>query len=316
MTRRFEPRIPGPWPMPHLEQRTAAVQALGWSAADAHWLALVCLHSGVFTRHQYRDWHHRNQYAASRFVRRLTAAGVAREHPLPARRTPRRFCHVFGRSLYRALGIENAHQRRLGSTPLLWRRLLTLDCLLAYPDANWLATGEEKLLYFLKRGYDEEELPQRRLGDRAFDHVTLNPIAGGEDRLSFVFPDPGHGTNRALYYWASDHLYLWEALRREGVEVEVIVAVRDDAAKSLYEKTLFRWTPAGAGLNEDERSFLQAIQAARRHPDMDEIGKWLGWEEADDIEARLRPRLHRPPARIDRYTIHFAERLDDSDIVL
>ena len=159
-------------------------------------------------------------------------------------------------------------------------------------------------------------MPQRRLGDRAFDHVTLSPIAGGEDRLSFVFPDPRHGTNRALYYWASDHLYLWEALRREGVEVEVIVAVRDDAAKGLYEETLFRWTPAGAGLNEDERSFLQAIQAARRHPDPDEIGKWLGWEEAHEIEARLRPRLHRPPARIDRYTLHFADRLDDSDIGL
>ena len=69
-------------------------------------------------------------------------------------------------------------------------------------------------------------------------------------------------------------------------------------------------------MNEDERSFLQAIQAARRHPDPDEIGKWLGWEEAHEIETRLRPRLHRPPARIDRYTIHFADRLDDSDIGL
>jgi len=34
-TRPFEPRIPGPWPMPHLEHRTAAVQALGWAPADA-----------------------------------------------------------------------------------------------------------------------------------------------------------------------------------------------------------------------------------------------------------------------------------------
>ena len=49
--------------------------------------------------------------------------------------------------------------------------------------------------------------------------------------MSFVFPDPGHGTNRALRYWASDHLPLWEALRREGIEVQVIVALRDNAAK-------------------------------------------------------------------------------------
>ena len=316
MTMPFKPRIPGPWPMPHLEHRSAAVQALGWAPDDAHWLALVCLYSGVFTRLQYRDWHHRDKYAARRFVQRLTAAGVAREHPLPARRTPQRFCHVFGRSLYRALGIEHAHQRRLGSPALLWRRLLTLDCLLAHPDANWLATGEDKLLFFLRRGYDEEDLPQRRLGDRALDHVTLHPIAVDERRVSFVFPDPGHGNTRALYYWASDHLFLWEALRLDGVAVEVIVAVRDDRARNLYEETLFRWTPAGAGLNEDERSFLEAIQAARRHPDPDEIGRWLGWVEADDIEARLRPRLHQPPARIDRYAIHFAERRDDSELGL
>ena len=69
----------------------------------------------------------------------------------------------------------------------------------------------------------------------------------------------------------------------------MIVAVRDDGAKFLYEETLYRWTPAGAGLNEDERSFLEAIQAARRHPDPDEIGKWIGWMESDDLVARLRP---------------------------
>ena len=96
----------------------------------------------------------------------------------------------------------------------------------------------------------------------------------------------------------------------------VLVAVREDAAQDLYEKAVSGWTPAGAALNKDELSFLQAIQAARRHPDVDEIGKWLGWEEADAIEARLRPRLHWPPARIDRYTIHFADRLSDSDIRL
>ena len=165
--------------MPHLEHRTAAVQALGWSPADAHWLALVGLYSGIFTRLRYRDWHHRDKYAANRFVQRITAAGVARDHPLPERRTPQRFCHVFGRSLYRALGIEPAHQRRLGSPALLWRRLLTLDCLLGDPDTNWLATGSEKLQYFFDRGYDEEELPQRLLGDPAFTTSPSTPSRAG-----------------------------------------------------------------------------------------------------------------------------------------
>ena len=46
-------RNPGPPPILHLGQRTAALQALGWSERDAEWLALVCLHSGVCTRGQY-----------------------------------------------------------------------------------------------------------------------------------------------------------------------------------------------------------------------------------------------------------------------
>ena len=310
ITKAFEPRIPAPPGIPRLADRAAAVQALGWSPADAEWLALVCLHSGVFTRHQYRAWYHRDKHAASRFVRRVTDAGVAREHPLPDRNSPERFCHVFGRSLYRALGMEHAHHRRLGSTALLWRRLLTLDCLLAYPDGNWLATRAEKLQYFLDRGFDEEELPQRFRGDRAFHHATLNPIVGADYSVSFLFPDPGHGTDQALRYWASDHQLFWEELRIDGIEIEVIVSVRDDAAKDLYEKTLYSWTPAAFALNENERSFLQAIQETRWGPDPEELEKWLGRDEADRIEGWLRARQDGSVARIDRYTIHVAERLD------
>ena len=95
---------------------------------------------------------------------------------------------------------------------------------------------------------------------------------------------------------------------------ELATLIADRSGKD--GETLFRWTPAGAALNDDEPSFLQAIQAARQHPDLDEIAKWLGWEEADRIEARLRPRLRRPCARIDRYSIHFADRLSDFDIGL
>ena len=307
----FEPRIPTQPPSGHVERRTAALQALGWPKSDAEWLVLVCLHSGVFTRHQYRAWYRRDKHAASRFVKRLKAAGVAREHPLPERRTPERFCHVFGRSLYRALGMENAHQRRLGSPALLWRRLLALDCVLAYPDADWLATGPEKVQYFLDYGFDEEDLPQRFRGDHAFRHATLNPVAAGEVRIGFLFPDPGHGTDRVLRYWASDHELLWFLLRDEGVEVEVIVSVRNSTAKDLYEKTLFGWTPPALALNEDELSLLRAIQEARWNPDPDDLEKRLGPKEANEIAARLAARQDGSMARIDRYTIHVADRLND-----
>ena len=164
--------------------------------------------------------------------------------------------------------------------------------------------------YFLDRGFDEEELPQRFLEGRAFHHATLNPIVGADLTVSFLFPDPGHKTDRALRYWASDHLPLWDELRDDGVEVEVIVAVRDDTAKDLYENTLYGWTPAAFALNENERSLLQAIHEARWGPDPKELDRWLGRDEADRITRWLLAREDGSVARIDRYSIHVAERLD------
>ena len=48
------------------------------------------------------------------------------------------------------------------------KALAHLDCLLAHPDANWLATGAEKLQYFFDRGYDEEELRNACSGTAPF----------------------------------------------------------------------------------------------------------------------------------------------------
>ncbi len=37
----------------HLKGREQALAALGWTGREAEWIALVCLHSGVFTRAQF-----------------------------------------------------------------------------------------------------------------------------------------------------------------------------------------------------------------------------------------------------------------------
>ena len=36
----------------HLRGRDRKLEPLGWTGQDAEWIALVCLHSGVFTRAQ------------------------------------------------------------------------------------------------------------------------------------------------------------------------------------------------------------------------------------------------------------------------
>ena len=68
----------------HLHDREKALELFGWKGREAEWIALVCLHSGVFTRSQfcfYFEGARRNR--ASRFVRDLVDRELAVEDALP-----------------------------------------------------------------------------------------------------------------------------------------------------------------------------------------------------------------------------------------
>ena len=56
----------------HLRGRDRKLEALGWTGDDAEWIALVCLHSGVFTRAQFCQYFDTaNRVRAQRFVKAL-----------------------------------------------------------------------------------------------------------------------------------------------------------------------------------------------------------------------------------------------------
>ena len=64
----------------HLRGRDRKLEPLGWTGPDAEWIALVCLHSGVFTRgqfcHYFGDAH---RWTAARFVQTLIERKAAVE---------------------------------------------------------------------------------------------------------------------------------------------------------------------------------------------------------------------------------------------
>ena len=68
----------------HLRGRDRKLEPLGWTGRDAEWIALVCLHSGVFTRAQFCDYFDTDRKRALRFVKALMArrAAVEAEWPL------------------------------------------------------------------------------------------------------------------------------------------------------------------------------------------------------------------------------------------
>ena len=76
-------RMTSPVTVPSVENRAGSLAALGWTGRDAVWIALVCLHSGVFTRSQwcyFFDDQHR--MPATRFIRQLVDRGAG---PRPGR---------------------------------------------------------------------------------------------------------------------------------------------------------------------------------------------------------------------------------------
>ena len=69
----------------HLQGRERALEVLGCTGRQAEWIALVCLHSGIFTRAQFCFHLKTSRMTALRFVRRLVDQGFAAEDPMPPR---------------------------------------------------------------------------------------------------------------------------------------------------------------------------------------------------------------------------------------
>ena len=172
----------------HLRDRADALVRVGWTRREAEWLALVCLHSGVFLRSQYLAFIGRtNPALANRFVRRCRRHAV--EQPWNGSRL--RICRIAARRIYRTLGAEHIRHRRPAAPEVVLRRLLSLDYLLEHPRAAWLPTEDEKVSALTAAGISKQVLPHRiyqgAVGAqyRYFPHKL--PIALDGERATFLF---------------------------------------------------------------------------------------------------------------------------------
>ena len=115
----------------HLKGREKALESFGWTGRRAEWIALACLHGGVFTRAQWTRFLGCHTEKARRAVRALIAQGVAAEETPPGITGIGRVCRIYGREIYRALGTGDVRHRRIASREVLMRRrLLSLDYVL------------------------------------------------------------------------------------------------------------------------------------------------------------------------------------------
>ena len=145
----------------HLKGREDALAALGWTGREAEWIALVCLHSGVFTRPQFCHYFDADRKQALRLVRALLERRAAVEGEWPLVNGGGRTCRISSKPIYRALGVENIRHRRKATVSVLRRRLLSLDFVLEHPGLNWLPTEGEKVEFIEGIGVHSNLIPRR-----------------------------------------------------------------------------------------------------------------------------------------------------------
>ena len=248
----------------HLRGRDRNLEPLGWTGPDAEWIALVCLHSGVFTRGQFCDYFSTSRQQALRFVKSLVERRAAVENEnfmFSGRVKP---CRISSNAIYRALGVENIRHRRKASKPVLMRRLLSLDFVLEHPAMNWLPAEPEKVEFFKKLGLPLRLIPRRIYygfaGNQKRYFALKLPLASDPETITFVYIDPGHQTDRELYSWGAAHGPLWDALRKKGRQVRVIGIAVENPIVDRAARVLEKWAAAKPGTTDEGLTAKQEIK--------------------------------------------------------
>ena len=182
----------------HLKGRERALASLGWTGREAEWIALVCLHSGVFTRAQFCHYFNTQRMTALRFVKALVDRRMGVESDYLTFNGGGKTCRISSKGIYRALGVENIRHRRKANRSVVMRRLLSLDFVLEHPGLNWLPTEGEKVEFLEEIGLPSRLIPRRiyygAVGAQKRYFALKLPVAGGDKTVTFAYVDPGHAT--------------------------------------------------------------------------------------------------------------------------
>ncbi len=89
-----------------------SLELLGWTGQDAEWIALVCLHSGVFTRAQFCHYFDTQRMTAARFVKTLIERREAVETDVIAFNGEGKTCRIIFQFIE---GWYNPHRRHKGT---------------------------------------------------------------------------------------------------------------------------------------------------------------------------------------------------------
>ena len=271
----------------HLRGRERALEPFGWTGGEAEWIALVCLHSGVFSRAQFCRYFDAGRKRAYRFVKTLVDRRAGVEIEGAVFNGGGKSCRISSKPIYRALEIENIRHRRKATVSVLMRRLLSLDFVLEHPGLNWLPTEGEKVEFIEGLGVHSNLIPRRiyygavRAQKRYF--ALKLPVAGGARTVTFAYVDPGHATAVELHSWGAAHGQLWDAIRAKGRRVEVIAIGAELDTVLRADRVLQLWAAAEPGKVIEGLTVKQEIELLERaldRQDLELFDQYGGMQEA------------------------------------
>ena len=308
----------------HLRGRENALAPLGWTGREAEWIALVCLHSGVFTRPQFCFYFGARRNYAHRFVKALIDRRFAIEAERPVFAGGALACRISNKRIYRVLGAVDIRHRKDSGLEILWRRLLSLDYVLEHPELAWLPTEPEKVSCFEALGLSRDLLPRREYrsnkGATRKRYFALKlPVAVDTETATFAYVDPGHETNRSLKSWGEAHRRLWVALRGKGLQVRVVVIAKDHQALGRVAGVLRAWQSGEESkecVDPEVTKEMDRIRAAVSCNDQDVLRKYGGLNAAirRHVELEKLPLVKTTAGcSIDGYTTWIAGRLIEVD---
>ena len=307
----------------HLREREKNLEPFGWSPEDAEWVAMVCLHSGVFTRSQFTAYFNAHPSRAYRFVKSLVELKLAVLEPIPViRRGDRtRACRITHKGIYRELGVPNIRHRKFADPGAYLRRLLSLDYVIEHPALAWLPTEEEKVWYCEDIGIPTEHLP-KRIYTGATGAVTRYfnlklPVAGGPT-TTFVYVDPGNGTSTEMRHWGRAHEHLWADMRKRNIKIHVAAIGVNPVADKRARAVLNGWASEGKRIQTGSpheaalKKELDELSSALDTFDSDVLARYGGFQKAGRRYRELKNILAKPTPhdiRIDTFEIWRSERI-------
>ena len=302
----------------HLKGRENQLKDLGWTGQAAEWIALVCLHSGLFIRSQYTAWRGTGPMPAVRLVHKLLSANVAVEEPVPAISRSVRLVRIVSRRIYESLGVKDVRHRKPAGIDVLRKRLLSLDYVLDHPELPWLPTESEKVRFCEQLEIPPDLLPRKQyagaVGETRRYFAIKMPIAAQPERVTFVYIDPEEVTNKGFRTWGSAHFPLWEKLQEKRIRIRVVAVSRKLHLLNRCERLLKQWAegPIQAERNEERREIAR-INRAIDEQDENTLADYGGLSGA--IRAALELEKSSPgdgpskPSRIDEYQCWWSSRV-------